>query len=246
MTATSVAWKVAAAAGAAGLAHSVPSVAVLGQWTPVRRLGRAVWRGPAGPGTPVAVTFDDGPSREATPALLDRLDGLGWKATFFTLGEAVARHRGLVAEVAARGHQVETHGYRHRHHLLTPPWEVAADLRLALEGLARVGVAPRWLRPPYGQVSGGTVAAARRAGLKLALWSAWGREWAAGDAGAVGRRVAAGLAPGAIVLLHDSDATSPPGSAARALGALDQVAAEMDRRGLRAAVLDQVVGDAAS
>jgi peptidoglycan/xylan/chitin deacetylase (PgdA/CDA1 family) len=234
--------KAAVAAAAAGVANSAPSVAVLGQWTPLRRVGPLVWRGPSRPGAPVAVTFDDGPSRDVTPVLLDRLERLGWRATFFTLGEAVARHPELVAEAAARGHQVETHGYRHRHHLLSPPWEVVADLRLALEGLGALGITPRWFRPPYGQVSAGTLLAARRARLGLALWSAWGREWATDDAGAVGRRVASGLAPGAIILLHDSDATSPPGSARRALCALDHIAAEVDRRGLRAAVLDEAAG----
>jgi peptidoglycan/xylan/chitin deacetylase (PgdA/CDA1 family) len=234
--------RAALAATAAGLVQLAPSVAVLGQWTAARRLGPVVWSGDPAPGTPVAVTFDDGPSPHATPAVLDRLDALGLRATFFPNGAAVDRHPDLAAELSARGHQVETHGYSHRHHLWASPAWVAADIDRATAAMARIEVRPRWLRPPYGQVSAGTVAAARGAGLRLALWSAWGREWATADAAAVARRVIDRLRPGAVVLLHDSDEFSPPGAAARALDALGRIADEMDRRQLPAATLNEVVG----
>lgn len=188
----------------------------------------------------MALTFDDGPSPEDTPPLLDRLDALGLPATFFCSGEAVARHPDLLAEVVGRGHQVETHGFAHRHHLSASPRWIAADLDAAVAGLNAAGVTPRWFRPPYGQISGGTLRAARRAGLGLALWSAWGREWDAPDGATVADRVMRSLAPGAVVLLHDSDASSPPGSAARARAALGPVAEEVERSGLRAVRLAEM------
>jgi hypothetical protein len=84
--------------------------------------------------------------------------------------------------------------------------------------------------------------AARRRRLGLVLWSAWGREWAAPDAAAVARRVSGHLKEGTIVLLHDTDAYSPPGSCQRALDALGPIASDLDRRGLRALTLDYLVG----
>jgi peptidoglycan-N-acetylglucosamine deacetylase len=229
----------AVAGGALALAQLAPSVASLGQWVPLRRAGRCTWRGQ---GDAVALTFDDGPSPEATPVLLDRLDELGLRATFFCLGEAVDRHPGLVRATVARGHQVETHGYRHRHHLgATPRW-IGRDLDRSLAALGAVGVTPRWFRPPYGQVSTGTVLAARRRGLRLALWSAWGREWDRPDAAAVVDQVGRGLAPGAVILLHDSDMSSPAGSARRALDALGPLAEDLGGRGLASRTLDQLTG----
>ena len=229
--------------GALALAQLAPSVASLGQWVPVRRAGRCAWRGR---GDAVALTFDDGPSPEATPGLLDRLDQLGLRATFFCLGEAVDRYPDLVRATVARGHQVETHGYRHRHHLgATPRW-IARNLDRAVAALGAVGVTPRWLRPPYGQVSTGTVLAARRRGLGLALWSAWGREWEKPDGAAVVAQVRRGLAPGAVVLLHDSDMSSPVGSARRALDALGPLAGDLARRGLASRTLDELTGWAAA
>jgi peptidoglycan/xylan/chitin deacetylase (PgdA/CDA1 family) len=227
----------AGAGAAAALAQLAPSVASLGQWTTLRRVGRCMWRG-VGPG--VAFTFDDGPSPEATPALLDRLDELGWPATFFCLGSAVDRHPELVREIVRRGHQVGTHGYEHRHHLGAGPRWIGTDLDRAVAALDAVGVSPRWFRPPYGQISTGTVLAARRRGLGLALWSAWGREWDAPDAAAVITQVRRGLQPGAVVLLHDSDMSSPAGSARRALHSLGPLAEDMAAARLRPVTLDEL------
>src|SRR5690606_28182749 len=80
------------AAGA--LAHIGPAAT----WLPVvrRRLSPRL----AGVGHPrhVALTFDDGPDPVSTPRFLDALDGLGARATFFVLGDAVLRHPGVVRE----------------------------------------------------------------------------------------------------------------------------------------------------
>ena len=51
----------------------------------------------------VALTFDDGPDPESTPQFLDQLDALGWRATFFRLGEMTRRDPGLARAVAERG-----------------------------------------------------------------------------------------------------------------------------------------------
>jgi peptidoglycan/xylan/chitin deacetylase (PgdA/CDA1 family) len=232
-------WPAAAGAAAASL-QFVPSVASLAQWTPLRALpaGACRWRGPAS--SKVALTFDDGPAPE-TVALLDRLDELELQATFFCLGTNVARHPEVVEEMIRRGHQVETHGHRHDHHLGRGPGWIGRDLDEAVDALARCGVEPTWFRPPYGQLAGGTVLAARRRRLRLVLWSAWGREWAEPDAAAVAVRVRRALAPGAIVLLHDADTTSPAGSAERAREALGTIADDLADRGLRAVTLDELV-----
>ena len=61
----------------------------------------------------IALTFDDGPHREGTPAVLQALARVGAKATFFLVGEQVERLPALAAEIAAAGHIVGIHGYRH-------------------------------------------------------------------------------------------------------------------------------------
>jgi peptidoglycan/xylan/chitin deacetylase (PgdA/CDA1 family) len=229
------------AATAAFAFHMVPSIVSLGQWAQVRALPRDLcrWRGPAGSG--VALTFDDGPHPDTTPAVLDRLDELELVATFFCLGALVAAHPEVIADVRGRGHQVETHGFRHDHHFIRSPWWVRNDLEASLTALGEVGVQPGWFRPPYGQTTGATMLEARRHGLRLVLWSAWGREWDAPDAADVARRVKGGLREGAIVLLHDTDELNPPGSTQRVIDALGPIAEELHRRGLKPVSIDELV-----
>jgi peptidoglycan/xylan/chitin deacetylase (PgdA/CDA1 family) len=230
----------AGAFGAALAVQYVPSTVTLGQWAPVESLpGRLCrWRGR---GDGVALTFDDGPSPVATPAVLDRLDRLGLRATFFALGSLAARDPDLVAEVVRRGHQVETHGYDHRHHLARSPRWVRRDLRAAEEAMAAVGVRPRWYRPSYGQATAATLWEARRRGWETVLWSAWGREWATDRVDEIAARINRRLRPGAIVLLHDNDRFGRPGMWKTGLDALDVVAEELDRRGLRVVTLEELV-----
>ncbi|MDX6474700.1 MAG: hypothetical protein QOH95_211, partial [Gaiellaceae bacterium] len=58
----------------------------------------------------VALTFDDGPHPEGTPAVLDTLARHGASATFFLVGEQVARDPSLAREIVDAGHEVAAHG----------------------------------------------------------------------------------------------------------------------------------------
>lgn len=206
------------ALAAAAVAHGAPGVTAIG---PLR--GRLFPR-LAGIGRPghVALTFDDGPDPGSTPAFLELLAERGVSATFFLLGSMVARAPGLAAEIAAGGHELAVHGWDHRYTLLRTPGAVRDDLARARDAVAAAaGTRPAWYRPPYGVLSAGALAAARSLALTPLLWSSWGREWQPGaTAGTVYQTAAANLGSGACLLLHDSDCTSPPGSARAALGAL--------------------------
>jgi len=220
----------ALALGGLAVTHAGPGVTALG---PVRQrffprlsgLGRA---------DHVALTFDDGPDPEWTPAFLEVLADQQVRATFFMLGSMAAREPGLAAEVAGAGHEVAVHGWAHRYTVLRSPWAVADDLARARDAVAAAtGAQPRFYRPPYGVLSAGALAAARRLGLTPVLWTCWGREWTPGATPrSVWATLAANLAGGGTVLLHDSDCTSPPGSAAAALGALPLLLEECAVRGL--------------
>ena len=61
----------------------------------------------------IAITFDDGPHAQGTPAVLRELGRAGARATFFLVGEQVERLPSLAAEIAAAGHEIAIHGYRH-------------------------------------------------------------------------------------------------------------------------------------
>jgi peptidoglycan/xylan/chitin deacetylase (PgdA/CDA1 family) len=225
-----------AAAGLA-VAHAGPGVTGLG---PVRR---AAFPRLAGEGDPrhVALTFDDGPDPAVTPDVARVLGDRGITATFFLLGQLVARAPGLAADLAAAGHEIGVHGWEHRYLTLRGPRATLDDLRRATDLIENAtGARPRLFRPPYGVLTGGALMAARRLGLTPVLWGTWGREWAAGATPAsVYRCLTARLHGGVTVLLHDSDVTSPPGSSRAALGALPWLLDECARRELSAGPLGQ-------
>ncbi len=183
-----------------------------------------------GRGTHVALTFDDGPDPASTPRFLDELDRLGWRATFFLLGSMARRAPGLVALLVERGHEIGLHGDQHRSHLLMTPGAVHRDLAAGVASLRELtGERPVWFRPPYGELSLGSVVAARRLGLRPVLWSAWGRDWTdRATPESITTTVLTALSPGGTILLHDSDCTSSPGAWRATLAALPQLAEHLD------------------
>jgi peptidoglycan/xylan/chitin deacetylase (PgdA/CDA1 family) len=221
---------VLAGGAAIAVAQGAPGLTGL---APVRRL----FPGLAGAGAAdhVALTFDDGPDPRSTPRFLAALAAHRVHATFFLLGPMVQAAPQLAAQIAAAGHEIGVHGWAHRYATLRGPRALHDDLARACDTIAAAtGTVPRLYRPPYGVLSAGALIAARSLRLRPILWSTWGREWAAGATPAsVQTTLASTLAGGATVLLHDSDAAAPPGSAAAALGALPWLLDECTRRGLR-------------
>ena len=219
------------------VAHAGPGITGLG---PVRR---AVFGRLAGEGDPqhVALTFDDGPDPAATPGFARVLGEREVTATFFLLGEMVAKAPGLAADLAAAGHEIGVHGWEHRYLTLRGPRATFDDIRRATDLIESVtGTRPQLFRPPYGVLTGGALLAARRLGLTPVLWGTWGREWAPGATPeSVYGCLTAGLHGGVTVLLHDSDCTSPAGSSRAALAALPRLLDECARRGLSVGPLGQ-------
>jgi peptidoglycan/xylan/chitin deacetylase (PgdA/CDA1 family) len=170
----------------------------------------------------IALTFDDGPHPQGTPAALELLAAARARATFFLVGEQVERWPAVAAEIAAAGHEIALHGYRHRLMLRRTTAAVKRDLDHAVEIIATTtGVAPRCYRPPYGVFSAGGLALIRRRGWAPMLWSQWGRDWDAQITPVeIARRATAGLQAGDVVLLHDADHYSSDGSWRKTIAAL--------------------------
>jgi peptidoglycan/xylan/chitin deacetylase (PgdA/CDA1 family) len=170
----------------------------------------------------IAVTFDDGPHPQGTPAVLDVLERAHARATFFLVGEQVDRHPHVAREIVDAGHEVALHCYRHTLLLRRRSAAVADDLDRALDAIGRATErAPTLYRPPYGVLSSGALRLVRDRGFRTLLWSTWGRDWERrATAQSIARRATRGLRPGDVVLLHDSDAYSSGESWCRTVEAL--------------------------
>jgi peptidoglycan/xylan/chitin deacetylase (PgdA/CDA1 family) len=188
-------------------------------------------------GATVALTFDDGPHPQGTPAVLALLAAEGVRATFFLLGEQVLRTGSLAAEIAAAGHAIALHGHRHRNLLRLSPGAVADDLERGAEVVsAAAGARVALHRAPYGVYSWSALHAVRARGWAPVLWSRWGHDWRRrATPQRIAAEVAAGARAGDVLLLHDADDYSAPGSWRRTAAALPQVLEAVAARGLACA-----------
>lgn len=187
----------------------------------------------------VAITFDDGPHPHGTPAVLETLREHGAQATFFLAGEQVERRPALAAEIVAAGHRVELHCHRHRNQLRLTPRMLLEDAergRAAIEEAS--GQAITDYRPPYGIFSASGLQAVRSRGWRPVLWSQWGRDWDRwATPESISGRVTAGVRAGDVILLHDADYYSAPGSWVRTAAALPRILELLEAGGLRSRLL---------
>ena len=213
-----------------------------------RRLGIARTSPEAASRDAVAITFDDGPHPEGTPAILELLAAHGARATFFVVGEQVRRRPELVRRTLAAGHTVALHGDRHMLQTRRRARALEEDLRANLATLEDVtGKRPRLHRPPYGIYSPAGLRLVRAAGLAPQLWSTWGRDWrrlttperiAAHALRGTGARAGEPIAAGDVMLLHDADFYNSDKSHRRTAAALAIILAELRQRGLGTVALN--------
>ena len=181
-----------------------------------------------------ALTFDDGPHEQGTPAILEELAARAAVATFFLVGEQVARNPALAREIVAAGHRIGLHCDRHRNMLRLTPSQVHSDIDRAQARIEEAtGVPIELYRPPYGIFNLAALQHAHRRGWRPLLWTQWGRDWEArATPASIAQRASRGLAEGSVVLLHDADDYSSSGSWRRTLGAVPLLLDRVERAGL--------------
>jgi peptidoglycan/xylan/chitin deacetylase (PgdA/CDA1 family) len=212
-----------------------------GLWPRARLLGPNLTRLPADAAArcEIAITIDDGPDPQVTPALLALLESQGVRASFFCVGERVARFPHLVRDIAARGHDVENHSQRHLHSFsLLGPKALAAEIGRAQECIASAtGAAPRFFRAPAGLRNPFLEPVLARAGLELVSWTRRGFDTVSHEPARVLARLTRGLAAGDILLLHDGQAARTATGAPLALEVLPRLIEAVRRAGLKPVTL---------
>jgi peptidoglycan-N-acetylglucosamine deacetylase len=185
----------------------------------------------------VALTFDDGPHPQGTPAVLEALRERDASAIFFLCGEQVERDPSLAAEIAAAGHTVAVHGHRHRNVLRLAPRTFVDDLERGIATIEdAVGARPTVYRPPYGIFSYPAIAEVKVRGLEPLLWSRWGHDWRSDvTPKEIAGEATEELSGGDVLLLHDADHYSQPDCWRGTVAALPLILDRVEAEGLRAA-----------
>jgi len=154
----------------------------------------------------VALTFDDGPDPEVTPAVMDALARYDARATFFSIGRLLNQHPQLARRLVAAGHELGNHSWRHsRWQNLFGAKEHTREIargERAIASLTGCRVKPLY-RPPIGLKSPQLARVASRRRLTLVAWSLHSRDTRIADPKRVARHVLERIRPGDIVLMHD-------------------------------------------
>jgi peptidoglycan/xylan/chitin deacetylase (PgdA/CDA1 family) len=213
----------------AGVALNHLAIAAVGLWPRSQWLGPNVTRldGAATARGELALTIDDGPDPEVTPRVLDALDTLGLRATFFCIAARARAHPALAREIVARGHSVQNHSFAHPHAFsLYGPAALRREVGRAQDTLSEVcGVRPTCFRAPAGLRNPFLDPVLHGLGLHLVSWTRRGFDTRA-TSPQVLQRLTRGLAGGDILLLHDGHAAR----GAQGLPVILEVLPELARR----------------
>lgn len=152
----------------------------------------------------IALTFDDGPSPETTPELLDTLEREKATATMFLMGGPARDNPDLVRREQAMGLEIGNHTMTHP----TLSNESDATVRRELEQTQQIltgitGQTPHLMRPPYAARTKRTDAVSRELGLSVITWHDSPQDWVNHDAATVARLTVSKARPGEVVLMHD-------------------------------------------
>jgi chitin deacetylase len=152
----------------------------------------------------VALTFDDGPS-ENTTDILDMLDELDVKCTFFLTGEAIENHMEETKAIVAAGHQVGNHSYSHSRMVFRSDRFITDELDETNDLIREAGYSGEIMfRPPFGKKLVLLPLALQKRGMTTVMWSLEPDSEAgiAGDAESIANAVAKDVKQGDIILLH--------------------------------------------
>jgi peptidoglycan/xylan/chitin deacetylase (PgdA/CDA1 family) len=151
------------------------------------------------------MTFDDGPHATLTPKLLDLLARKKIKATFFVLGENVARHPEILKRAVAEGHEIGNHSWSHPNLAKLSNDALRSQLQRTDDIIAQaIGSHPTLMRPPYGELTPKQRQWVNREfGYKVILWDVDPMDWREPGPSIVAQRIIKGTRPGSIILSHD-------------------------------------------
>ncbi|MFZ1288200.1 MAG: polysaccharide deacetylase family protein [Candidatus Phosphoribacter sp.] len=193
-------------------------------------------------------TFDDGPTRERTPDVMQALREHEATATFFVLMRNARAEPSLLAELVSEGHEIGLHGEDHRALSTVPAHEFRGLLRSARAELQDLTGQPVcWYRPPYGRITVPTWRLVYGEGMAPVIWNRTAWDWKHTDQES---RIAAACikpSPGVVILAHDghagpldlAEAIQEPQFNRREL--VSHILADYSAHGLRSRTLGEVI-----
>lgn len=199
----------------------------------------------SGDGPPrYALTFDDGPTRGSTSAVLDLLGEFGVQAAFFVIGANARQCPDLLVRMHAEGHLIANHTLDHAHlsmfrgsrywdHQLVETDRIIGQI---------IGRRPAMFRPPMGMKTGFNMGAAKRAGQAVVTWSRRAMDGIATTPERILDRLVPRTVAGDVLLLHDGVEPQSHRDPSPSIKAIKPLILRLRDRGLEPAPLDDFLG----
>ncbi|RUT10126.1 hypothetical protein DSM106972_006210 [Dulcicalothrix desertica PCC 7102] len=176
----------------------------------------------------IALTFDDGPWPQSTPAVLDILKKNNIKGTFFIVGQMLKEHPDMGKRVVAEGHVIANHTWHHWYHYMNPQ-AAAFEIDNTSNLIYQVtGVKTSLFRPPGGIKTNGPYAYAKNQKYATIMWSSDSSDYARPSVPKLISNVMREAKPGGIVLMHDGG-----GNRSNTVAALPQIIDNFRKQGYR-------------
>jgi peptidoglycan-N-acetylglucosamine deacetylase len=155
----------------------------------------------------IALTFDDGPDKTFTPAIMDVLNKHDIKAVFFVIGQKAEENPDLIRSIVAGGHVVGSHSYSHHFFFdLFGSQKMVEELQKTESVLGQiVNRKIRLFRPPYGVTNPPLARALKNMKYDIIGWSLKSKDTVLRD-GPLFDRLIKRVKPGDIILFHDTKA----------------------------------------
>ncbi|MDT0436532.1 MULTISPECIES: polysaccharide deacetylase family protein [Streptomyces] len=184
----------------------------------------------------VGLTFDDGPSNDHTPALLNALKQNGLRATMFNEGQFAASYPAQVQAETNAGMWVGNHSYTHPHLVQQSQAQIDSEVSRTQQAIANAGGGtPRLFRPPYGETNATLKSVEAKYGLTEVIWDVDSQDWNGAGTDAIVQAVGR-LTNGQVVLMHEWPANT--------LAAIPRIAQNLASRGLCAGMISPQTGRA--
>lgn|GEM_PF-1199236 len=155
----------------------------------------------------VALTFDDGPTKGYTGAILDLLEKYDARATFFVLGTSIDKTTGpLLQRMVDLNCEIGIHGLDHSlmtRHSFEYQRKRLAKMKSIISDWVEGGYEVRVMRPPGGHQNAAVRRCAAEADLAIILWSVDTMDWKVADSGKIMKTCQSKIRNGSIVLMHD-------------------------------------------
>ena len=148
----------------------------------------------------IFLTFDDGPTPEITPWVLNQLQAHNAKATFFCIGANVEKHPHIYQNILDQGHAVGNHTFNH-----IKGWKTSVSEYISNMELAEKLIHSKLFRPPYGKLKPKQGKLLLDKGYKIIMWDVLSLDW---DKSISGEKclqnVIKNAKSGSIIVFHDS------------------------------------------